>query len=403
MRIKTLFILVLSLLIYSSLLSAQVPDRYEKGSITLPNSAETPGYIWMATDVDGNLVIFFKKNSGSQPLRYDAYDIISFKLNDGRRSFESIEVPVDYSNERRLVEKHFEGEYILYSLDRKKEKVFYLFDGSGDASTLVNTYTLPSAGNNNDIKYNHEYKSELMLVFDQDQGMNDMIYNTEFNDKDLSALLKKYHNDRKLEYQVYPPSLFNVIIGGSAGYSSISIISRLDKATVLNSAFAFAEIFGGVTTSGGPLFLHGGMTYYYGKSYHDMSNDITNDMVVYAEDKSTMSFISIDLSAGISLSRNKAFSPFIAAGIKHCMFNAYSRELTEETFMQDQNVIYTEVTEDNEKPGSFTGLALKTGMDWHVAKNSVIRLGGSVMLFPGDDRMIKDGYTFSASYIHKIF
>lgn len=403
MRSKTCFILVLFILLYNSAISGQSTDRYERGTISLPNSSETPGYIWMAHDVDGNLAVFFKKTPGDQPLRYDAYDIISFKLNEGRRLFESIEVPVDFSSERRFAEKHFEGEYKLFSLDKDKDKVFYLFDGSGNISTLVNTYTLPSAASDYDTKYNYEYKSELMMAFGENQDMNEVIYNTEFNNKELSDLLKLYHNNNNLKYQVYPPSLINVIIGGSVGYSSISSISRLDNTTVLNSPFAFAEIFGGISSASGPFFLTGGMTYYYGKSYHDLSTAIINEITVYEEDKSSMSLISLDVLAGINLYGNRAFSPFLAAGIKYFMFSTYSREVTEETFMQDLNVIYTEITEDDEKPASFPGLALKTGIDYNINKVSALRIGASLMLFPGDERMMKNGYAFSASYIHKIF
>ncbi len=183
----------------------------------------------------------------------------------------------------------------------------------------------------------------------------------------------------------------------------MSNLSTLDEETVLNSPFAFVKVFGGISSFSGSPFLKAGITYYYGKTYHDLETDVSDEISIYDENITNMSLISIDLIMGLNLFRIGDFSPFIAAGAQYLMFTKYKSELTEEIFLKDLNTVYTNLTEDNEKPASFPGVMIELGTDYNLTSKVYLRFGASYHYSLGDGSTINRGLGLSASYIYKIF
>jgi len=117
------------------------------------------------------------------PIKYNAFEVVSFELKKDARFFQSIEVPVNYSLERRLAELHFDGEYKLFSLKQDKDKIFYLSDKTGKMTELLNTYNLPSATNNYEMRYNYEYRDKLTAIFSDYPEILKSINTLEYNKK----------------------------------------------------------------------------------------------------------------------------------------------------------------------------------------------------------------------------
>ncbi len=377
------------------------PEFYKRGSLLLPNTNGLKGYIWVVSELNGDLALFFKKNDDDLPIKYKADEIISFQLANKSQYFQSIEIQKENESRRIIAELLFDGDFKLFSVNSDKNNAYYLADNSGKTVRLVNTYDLPSQANNYQIIYNYEYKDQLAEVFNDKPQMLSNINSLTFTKKNLTNFLIDYHKYNNLQYNVYSRVSLDMFAGASAGWLSIENASRIYSDSTLYSPFARFSIFGGISTSSGRFSLKTGMSYYYGISHQDVQMDYFENITCYMEDITKMSLASFDLNIQSEIARIGKLSPFISAGAHYYIFTKYSCVLTEEDYYRDLNIVYTFSDEDNQKPDPFLGITIEAGLNYQFGIPMAISFSGLYNYFPGENNVLKKGVGFSISYNYK--
>lgn len=385
------------------IINGQTNTTFEKGEIQLDNSQVISGYIWIVDNPSGLKKVYYKPDLTAVASDYSALDLVSIKLNLGKRLIVSEAVPSPEGTIRKLVEVHFKGNITLVSQTGSKQKTYYIIDNEGNVFELVNTYNIPGQAGRYDLSYNYEYKQLLGSVMFDKSKFTDLLNSTDFNDKSISHLLKKYHQANNFEYNIYPPPPFSGFIGGGASVIFMKHQSDLNQGFVSTSPFAGFSFIAGLKTAGGRTEISYEPAFMYGIIYHDNHIDVEPNTIIYYEDIAKTSILtnSINITA-IPFNYGK-FSPSIGIGLSYNNYLSYSREVTEEIYYEDSGIVFNYFNNDFERPEPYFGASAKAGINYHLINRNSIRLSYIFNKYFGDNAGPKEVHAATISFIHHIY
>lgn len=381
----------------------QTNTTFEKGEIQLDNSQVISGYIWIVDNPSGLKKVYFKVDQTGVASDYSALDLVSIKLNLGKRLIVSEAIPTPEGTIRKLVEVHFKGNITLVSQTASTQKTYYIIDNEGNVFELVNTYNIPDQAGRYDLSYNNEYKQLLGAVMIDESKFTDLLNSTDFNDKSISHLLKKYHQANNFEYNIYPPPPFSGFIGGGASVMFMIHQSDINQEFVSTSPFAAFSFIAGLKTAGGRIEISYEPAFLYGIIYHDNHTDGEPNTITYYEDiaKTSILINSINITS-IPFNYGK-FSPSIGVGFSYNNYLSYSREVTEEIYFEDSGIVFNYFNNDFEKPEPYFGASAKAGINYHPGKSNSLRLYYVFNKYFGDNAGPKEIHAATISFIHNIY
>lgn len=368
------------------------------------NSGEKlKGYIWIVDNPSGSKTVYFKPTLYSLATEYTAFDLIYITMDYGRQHFASEAIPTSTGLKRELVEVHFKGYFTLISFRNSEEISFYIIDNSGEATKLSNTFEKADRSNRYTIKYNYEYRDIIRNILGASSKFDKWIYQTDFTDSSLSSLLKRYHTQNNLDYEIFPPPVLSEFFGASTSAILINHISDIDESFVSNSPFVSFSLMGGITVLDGTFEINIESSVLNGSFYHDHNIEMPLNITAYYEDITKATILSNGLYIGINPFKAGKFTPNIGAGISHNLFLNSSRSVTEELLYNDFSTVITNYYDGFQKPGPVFGLSFRAGVTYSLISDSALRLGYSYTMYNGKSYGMQSSNNLTISYIRNIF
>lgn len=395
-----LFVLIIS---FPPKIYSQSNSSFEYGEILLSNGETIKGYIRIAQKPGANSTVYYREFKTSSVVEYFVFDLISITLDYGKKLIVSEGFPFPEGTIRKFAQVHFKGDYILYSIREGGRISYFIKDNRGEITELLNTYNLPVSGQSNKIQINSEYKETLKSMLGNDAGTTKQIAASEFNPESLSRLLRKYHSSKKIDYTTYPPPTFKAFTGGGTSIQFINHQSDLDKNFTSTSPFGGISFQAGVIVSDRDLEIFIESSLLYGIFFHDNAIELNTEITGYYEDISKVTLFSNSLNLGISPVKFGKFSPYFGMGVSYNNFLSFTREIREELFYKEYDLVINNYEDTFTKPDSYFGFSGKAGLTYSLSINNQLRIGYRYEKYFVDEAGSKNLQGVTISFIHKFF
>ncbi len=401
---RILFSLVLLLQFVTSLSLSGQQLFYQKGVLDLPNEGKMKGELWFVTENDSTTAVYYRKHSTHYPIRYGADEVVSFNLLVQSKRFVSVPLETPSGVRRHFAEMLYDGVYKLLLITFGTENVYYLADNSGNITRLVNTYLMPEAGNNFKIIYNNEYRPDLVRIFSDMPAIESRVQDLEYNRKSLTSLIEEYHEINNLPGIAYPIQKRGFSAVASAGFAGYRSAEGIDGSVEFGTTLAYVGVAGELFSISKPVFGNVGFSLFKGYQQMDLGGQEIFDYIIYTELISRSLLARIDAGVGFRFLRSSRITPFIQAGGEHYLYLAYERENIQELLDNENDIMVTNITTLNEKPGSFSAIRFGPGIDYTINKRSSVRCGASYHYFikQSSESVMKNGIDFTVSFIFKV-
>lgn len=177
-----------------------VAQKNFKPGYLITNSQDTiSGLIKSKSDVGSARVCIFKRNENAREEKYEPYDILGYRFDDGKY-FITMDIPVGDVKQRQFVEYLINGIVdVYYYASPEGERYFIEKEGTGELVELTNELVEAHAVSrlNNEstyLKNSNRYIGNLKLMMVDAPGLQNRIETATLDRKSLVNLSKNYHD-----------------------------------------------------------------------------------------------------------------------------------------------------------------------------------------------------------------
>lgn len=393
-------LLLLSLSLFSGLATyAQPKSLFSKGKIWFTNSEIKTGYIWMATDDQGDKKVYFKESISEIPRQFTGYDIMSLTLQNGSERYVVESVSINGFMQLVFLKVHLSGEYDLLSYNRGRQNAFILIGPDENQIELINS-PIHEGGKKNNYQYqfDKEYINQLKELFSDDPRLSVYIDLAEYNARSLTSILHKYHSRNKIIHSVYPPKLITgFFVSAGTSYSTLGHISMIDPSFFSKSALGNVTIKTGINLLQNKMDISLEANSSFGIIYHDNSLDRLGNTIYY-EELINASLVSLGASITLKPFSIGPVSTAFSLGGTYNFFSSYKQNITEEILFNQYNIVTRAEFESVKKPEPFPGLKLGAGIEYSLNSFSQINLSYSFHKYFNADFGCQNAHCFGISY-----
>jgi hypothetical protein len=203
----------------------------------------------------------------------------------------------------------------------------------------------------------------------------ELINKTGFDPKEITNVLIKYHKQRDIQYETFPPRIFS---GFSLGIGPE--LSTLSHTSDINEDFTSqSPLFGTVISARLRLFnnkvdISALLKHNYGIISHDNSYSNSSLLTLYYEDVIKTSMLSEGLRVTIKPLSFGKLSLCLFGGGDYNQFLNYSRKVTEEILYEIDRIMISSYFDDFDKPDPYFSAILGGGLEYELNKSISISL-----------------------------